>query len=79
MIVVISGVQLKHCVDPFVLEEGLDLFRVLADASQDRVPGLALFISQRKVHVVRQTLWLMGENVLLYSGKPERTGYATNP
>ena len=67
MIVVVPRVQLKDRVDPFVLEEGLDIFRVLADASQDRVPGLALLISQRKVHAVRPMLWFMGEDILFHT------------
>ena len=76
MIVVVPRVQLKHRVDPFVLEEGLDIFRVLADASQDRVPGLALLISQRKVHAVRPMLWFMREDILFHTWKPERAGHA---
>ena len=79
MIVVITWIQLEHCVNSLGLIEGLNLFRVLPDISQKWVSGFILLVTQRKVHVVRQTLWLMGENVLLYSGKPERTGYATNP
>ena len=76
MVVVVPRVQPKHRVDPFVLEEGLDLFRVLTDASQDRVPGLALLISQRKVHTVRPMLWFMGEDILFHTWKPERAGHA---
>ena len=76
MIVVVPRVQLKHRVDPFVLEEGLDIFRVLADASQDRVSGLALLISQRKVHTIWPLFRFMGEDILFHTWKPERAGHA---
>ena len=79
MIVVVPRVQLKHRVDPFVLEEGLDIFRVLADASQDRVPDLALLISQRKVHTIWPLFRFMGEDILFHTWKPERAGHAANP
>ena len=79
MIVVITWIQLEHCVNSLGLIEGPNLFRVLPDISQKWASSFILLVTQRKVHVVRQTLWLMGENVLLYSGKPERTGYATTP
>ena len=76
MIVVVPRVQLKHRVDPFVLEEGLDIFCVLADASQDRISGLALLISQRKVHAIWPLFRLMGEDILFHTWKPERAGHA---
>ena len=76
MVVVVPRVQLKHRVNPFVLEEGLDIFRVLADASQDRVSGLALLISQRKVHTIWPLFRFMGEDILFHTWKPERAGHA---
>ena len=79
MVVVISGVQLKHCVDPLALIECLNLFCVLPDTSQKWVTGLALLVSQGEVHAVRQTLWLMGENVLFHAGKPKRARHTANP
>ena len=76
MVVVVTRVQLKHRVDPPGLIESLDLFRILPNVSQDRGLAFALFVSKRKVHIVRQTLWLVEEDVLLHFGKPERAGYA---
>ena len=76
MIVVIARIQLEYRINPLALVEIMNLFCVLPDISQKWVSSFILLVTQRKVHVVRQTLWLMGENVLLYSGKPERTGHA---
>ena len=76
MVVVVPRVQLKHRVDPLGLIEYLNLFCVLPDIPQNRIPGLALLISQGKVHTVRPTLWLVGEDVLLHAGKPEGAGHA---
>ena len=67
MVVVVPRVQLKHRVNPFVLEEGLDSLRVLTDASQDRVPDLALLISQRKVHTIWPLFRFMGEDILVHT------------
>ena len=75
-IVVIAQIQLEYRINPLALIESMNLFCVLPDISQKWVSSFILFVTQRKVHVVRQTLWLMGENVLLYSRKPERTGHA---
>ena len=75
-VIVIAWIQLEHCVNSLGLIEGLNLFHVLPDVPQNRVPGLTLLVSQGKVHVVRPTLWLVRKNVLLYSGKARenRTG-----
>ena len=69
---------MKHCVDPLALIEGLDIFRVLPNAAQDRVSGLALLVSQGEIYAVRPTLRLMGEDVLLHAGIPEGAGHAAH-
>ena len=79
MIVVITWIQLEHCVNSLGLIECLNLFRVLPDIPQDRVSSFALLISKRKVHTVRPTLWLVRKDVLLHTGKPERAGHTANP
>ena len=76
VVMIIYWIQLDHCVDPPCLIEHLELFRVLLDTLKNRVPGLALHISQRKVHAIWPTLWLMGEDVPLHSGKPEKSKHA---
>ena len=77
MIVVIARIQLEYRINPLALVESMNLFCVLPDTSQKWVSSFVLLITQRKVHVVRQTLRLMEEDVLLYSGKPKRARYAT--
>ena len=79
MVVVVARIQLKYCVDPLVLIEGLDLLRVLSDAPQDGVPSLALLVSKGEVDAVRLALGLVGEDVLLHAGEPERAGHAAHP
>lgn len=59
--------------------EGLDLLRILPDAPQDWVPGLALLVPQGEVDAVRPALGLIGEEVLLHAGKPEGAGHAAHP
>ena len=76
MIVVIAWIQLEYRINSLALVESINLFCVLPDTSQKRVSSFVLLVTQRKVHVVRQTLWLKGEDVLLYSRKPERIGRA---
>ena len=76
MIVVITWIQLEHCVNSLGLIECLNLFRVLSDIPQDWVPGLALLISQRKVHTIWPLFRFMGEDILFHAWKPERAGYA---
>ena len=72
-IVVVARIQLEYRINPLALVKDMNLFRVLSDTLKDRVPGLALLISQGKVHMIWPTLWFMGEDVLLHSGKPERS------
>ena len=79
VVVVVARVQLEYRVDPLVLIERLDLLRVLPDAPQDRVPGLALLVPQGEVDAVRPALGLMGEEVLPHAGKPEGAGHAAHP
>ena len=79
VVVVVARVQLKHRVDPLVLIERLDLLRILPDIPQDRVPGLALLVSQGEVDAVWLALGLVGKDVLLHAGKPERAGHAAHP
>ena len=76
MIVVVTRIQLEYRINPLALVESMYLFCVLPDTSQKWVSSFVLLVTQRKVHAVRQTLWLMGADVLLYSRKPERTGRA---
>ena len=76
IIVVVTRIQLEYRINPLALVESMYLFCVLPDTSQKWVSSFVLLVAQRKVHVVRQTLWLMGEDVLLYSRKPERIGRA---
>ena len=76
MIVVVTRIQLEYRINPLALVESMNLFCVLPDTSQKWGSSFVLLVTQGKVHVVRQTLRLMGEDVLLYSGKPERTGHA---
>ena len=78
MVIVISGVQLKHRVDSLGLIEGLNLFRILPDAPQNWVSDFALLVPQGEIHAVRPALWLMGEDILLHSRKPERAGHAAH-
>lgn len=77
MVVVATRILLKHRVDPLALIEGLNLLRILPDAPQDWVPGLALLVPQGEVDAVRPAFGLMGEEVLLHAGKPEGAGHAT--
>ena len=79
VVVVVARVQLKHRVDPLGLIERLDLLRILPDIPQDRVPGLALFVSQGEVDAVWLALGLVGKDVLLHAGKPEGAGHAAHP
>ena len=79
MVVVVTRIYLKHRVDPLALIEGLDLLCVLPDTPQNRIPGLALLVSQGEVHAVRPTLWLIGEDIVLHSGKPERARHTAHP
>ena len=79
MVVVVAWIQLKYCVDPLALIEGLDLLRVLSDTSQNRIAGFALLVPQGKIHTLRPALWFMGDDILFHAGKPKRAGYAANP
>ena len=79
MVVVVTWVQLKHRVDPLGLIKGLNLFRILPHAPQNRVSGFALLVSQGELHMVWLALWFVGEDVVLHSGKPERAGHAAHP
>ena len=79
MVVVIARIQLEYRINPLALVKSMNLFCVLPDTSQKWVSSFVLLVAQRKVHVVRQTLWLMGENVLFHAGKPKRARHATNP
>ena len=76
MVVVISGVQLKHRVDSLGLIEGLNLFRILPDAPQNWVSGFALLVPQGEIYAVGPTLWLVKKDVLLHAGIPEGAGHA---
>ena len=76
---VVARVQLEHRVDPFALVISAYLLGVRLNCAQDRILGFALLISQRKVHTIRQVLWLVGEDVLLHTGKPEGAGHAAHP
>lgn len=75
----VARVQLKYRVNFLAPIERLDLLCIPADAPQDRVPGLALLVSQREVDAVRQALGLVGKDVLLHAGEPEGTGHAAHP
>lgn len=76
---VVAGVQLEHRVDPPALVISAYLLGVRLNRAQDRILGFALLISQREIYAVRLVLWLMGEDVLLHSGKPEGAGHAAHP
>src|SRR5699024_7849224 len=72
---VVARVQLEHCVDPPALVISAYLLGVLLNCAKDRIPGFALLISQREIDAVRPALWLMGEDVLLHTRKPEGAGH----
>lgn len=76
MIVVVIRIQMERRINSFIPIERLKLFRILPDTPQNRVSGFALLIPQRRVHTIRPTLWLTGEDVLLHAGKPEEAGHA---
>ena len=76
MVVVISGIQLKHCVDSLDLIEGLNFFRILPDAPQNWVSGLAFLVPQGEIYAVGPMLWLVRKDVLFHAGIPEGAGHA---
>ena len=76
---VVAWVQLEHRVDSHVLVIRTYLLGILQNCAQDRILGFALLITQRKVHTIRPTLWLVGEDLLFYTGKPEGAGHAAHP
>ena len=68
---------MKHRIDSLALIEGLELFRILPNAAQNRVSSFALLISQRKVHTIWTPLRFMGEDILFHTRKPERAGHTS--
>ena len=66
----ITGIQLKHGIHSHGPVETADILRVLLNAPQNRIAGLALLIPQRKIYAVRWSLWLMSKDVLLQPWKP---------
>ena len=78
LVIVIAWIQLEHCVNALALIEGVNLLCVLSNTSQSRVSSFALLVPQGEIHAVRPALWLMGEDILLHSRKPERAGHAAH-
>ena len=76
---VVAWIQLEYRVDLLALVIRRYLLGILLNRAQNRVFGFALLIPQRKVHMIRPTLWLMGKDVLLHAGKPEGAGHAAHP
>ena len=79
MIVVVTRIQLEYRINPLALVKSMNLFCVLPDTSQKWVSSFALLVTQGKIHTIGTSLWLMGEDVLLHSWKPERARHAANP
>ena len=79
LVIVIAWIQLEHCVNALASIEGVNLLCVLPNTSQNRVSSFVLLVTQGEIHAVQPALWFVGEDVLLHSRKPERTGYAAHP
>ena len=65
--------------DPLSQKVGMDRLCVLLNGFQDRIAGLGLPVPQGEVYAVRPALRLVGEDVLLETRKPQRTGHAPHP
>ena len=76
---VVARIQMEHRVDPPAMVISAYLLGVRLNRAQDRILGFALLISQREIYAVRLVLWLMGEDVLLHSGKPKGAGHTAHP
>ena len=76
---VVSGIQLEHCVDAFVLVKTLNLLCIFLNRFQDWITGLGLPVPQGEVRTVRPPFRLIGEDVLLETRKPQGTGHAPHP
>ena len=57
--VVIAWIQLEYGMDAMALIKGFDFLGVLPDTFQKSIPGMALPIPQRKIHIIRPSLYLM--------------------
>ena len=74
----IAWIQLERCVNALASIEGVNFLCVLSNISQNRVSSFTLVVPQGEIHAVRPALWLMGEDILLHSRKPERAGHAAH-
>lgn len=78
LVIVIAWIQLERCVNALASIEGVNFLCVLSNISQNRVSSFTLFVPQGEIHAVRPEIWLMGEDILLHSRKPERAGHAAH-
>ena len=79
LIIVIAWIQMERCVNALASIEGVNFLCVLSNISQNRVSSFTLFVPQGEIHAVWPTLWLVEEDIVFHSGKPERARHATNP